>query len=217
LSLLEDHLTNGRFTFDTDEVAWAYRVVADLYRDWSRGRLLEALGLKGGALRLPVIGFNLFLMVNGSVGSDSALRIPDSEVRETDLSAIIGTVIDEFDLALRSTRRRSESFRLKGGWIITETSRQLFDYVAFESGAIWIRNSQSGALVARLATELARNRRTTTDNLSAAYDSMVAAYGRARPALAARGVAHERAEETKATRLNLLAEFEQSHNHPTST
>ena len=209
LELLDDHLKEGRFVFDTDEVAWAYRIVADTYREWGRGRIIEALGLKEGALRLPVVSFNLVLLVNGSIGPEHALPIPESASKEAQLSGILAKLVDAFEKSLRPDARRSEPFRLRGGWIVTETRRHLFDFVDFGSTAIWLRVDRTQDLVRRLAGELRRQRHLSRDDVAAAFDALTAAYADARPALASWGIAHERTPNTRRLRSRLLEHYEQ--------
>jgi hypothetical protein len=210
LHLLDAQLKAGETAFDAQTTAWAYRRVADLYRQWGRDRIIEALGLKEAALRRPVVGFNLLLLVNGSIGRERALPIPADAKHEDELSALLGPVIYAFVEALRPERRRSEAFRLRGGWVVTETRRHLFGLVNFDSTAIWVAENRSDDLVARLAHELARDRRGDDVPVADAFDALERAYARARPALASRGIAHERGPETRRIRDHLLFELQQA-------
>lgn len=195
--------------FANGEVAWAYSTVAQLYQSWSRERVLEALGIKIGALRLPVIAFNLVLLVNGSVGEENALSIPPDEAAERQLSRILGPIIDSFVESLNIKRLKTESFRLRGGWVLSETRRHLFDYVSFTAHAIWILRSAKKPLVQRLGRELAeRNKDRSRHDVEQAFEVLVQAYARARPALASRELVHERSGETRAIRDQLLAQYE---------
>lgn len=207
LHLLEKHRGSEAVRFGLEEVAWAYRTVADLYRTWGRDRLVEALGIKENPLRLSVVGFNLALQINGSVGEAKSFPVPAGESEEEELSGILGPVIDAFVESLRPRRKRKESFRLRGGWILTETSRHLSDSVTFTSKAIWIRPNRQMPLVDRLAREVARDKRRTHLDVEQAFDALLAAYAKARPALAARAIAHERSAQTRAIREQLLASF----------
>ncbi len=210
LHLLDEHRSQELIAFQTDEVAWAYRIVADLYRSWGRDRLLEALGIRESALRIPVIAFNLMLLVNGSIGEASELPIPADKRQEQELSSVLGPVIDAFVDSLRPQRTRSESFRLRGGWVVTETSRHLFDYVTYTTKAIWIGRSRTKQLIDRLARELARDKACEASDVAQAFDALVRAYATARPALASRGLAHERSGETRSLRKLLLASFDKA-------
>lgn len=211
LHLLEKRPEGVPVTFDVHEVAWAYRIVADLYRIWGRDRILEALGIKENQLRLPVIAFNLFLLVNGSIGEDKSLPIPPEEELERELSGVIGPVIDAFVGSLRVQRRATESFRLRGGWILSETSRHLFNFVSFTTKAIWIHRNRTKPLLDRLARELARDKTRGRVDVEQAFEELAKAYSRARPALASRGIAHERSAETRAIRDQLLSSLELAH------
>lgn len=210
LQLLQDHSKQKEVIFTIEEVAWAYEVAADLYRNWGRDRILEALGLTESRLRLPVIAFCITLLVNGTFGQEKALVIPDDERREQQLSDIIGPIIDSFVTPLETTRRRSESFRLRGGWILSETRRHLFRYISYTDDSIWVRQSRATALIDRLSRDLARNPKRVRREVERAIDGLVEEYNRARPALASRGLAHERSSNTRTVRQELLAHFEET-------
>lgn len=207
LHLLEQHWGDDPVAFDIYEVGWAYRTVADLYRVWSRGRLLEAMGITERALRLPVVAFNLFMLINGSVGEENAFPIPVDEDREEELSRIVGPVIDAFVVSLNPERKLGERFRLRSGWVVTETSRHLFGYIGYEKDAIWIVAGRVEMLIGRLSRELARARARTPVDVDVAFGRMVEAYANARPTLASRRVAHERSVATRTVRERLLAGF----------
>lgn len=207
LSLLEDHAQDERVVIQIHEIAWACAVATDLYRSWGRKRLLQALGIQTGALRLPVIAFNLFLAVNRSIGEARAFPVPSSAEAESELSHLVGPVLDAFVDTLKPSRTRTEAFRLRGGWIVTETSRHLNDFVKFTGDAVWILNDRLSPLLRRLARELARDRRRSAAVLEEGFQAMVRAYSIARPRLAARGLAHERTAETSSTKQELLRAF----------
>jgi len=210
LYLLGAHRDSETVVFDLEEVVWAYRTVVALYRAWGRTRLIEALGIKESALRLPVVGFNLALLVNGSVGEAKAFPVPGDETEEQRLSSILGPVIDSFVESLRPRRKRRESFRLRGGWVLTETSRHLSDVVTFTSKAIWIRSNRQRQLVARLARELARDKGRGQSEVDQAFDALLESYARARPALASRSIGHERSAQTRMIKEQLLVSFGQA-------
>jgi hypothetical protein len=210
LHLLAKHGSREAVLFNLEEIAWAYRAVADLYRAWGRFRLIEALGIKESALRLSVVGFNLALLVNGSIGEERAFPVPAEESEEQELSGIIGPIIDAFVEVLRPRRKRRESFRLRGGWVLTETSRHLSAFVSFTSGAIWIRQNRQRPLVDRLGNELARDKGRALSDIAHAFDALLLAYGRARPALSARAVGHERSAQTRIIKERLLVAFGQA-------
>lgn len=210
LFLLDEHRDQEPLLISTEEVAWAFGVTADLYRNWSRARLLDALGHNEGALRLPVIAFNVTILVNGSIGEESALAIPTDETAERELSAVLSPVIDAFVDALHPTRKRRESFRLRGGWTLTETSRHLTAFVCSTGKGVWVRRNCSKQLMTRLARELARDRSRTKAAIDEAFRALVGAYAKARPPLASLGLAHERSTATRETRELLLAEFDKA-------
>jgi hypothetical protein len=210
LHLLEMHRDQDPVAVLTDEVAWAYRIVADLYRTWGRERLLEALGIRESALRLPVVAFALTLLINGSIGKERALSIPLNEELEQELSGVLGPVIDAFVELLRPNRIRSESFRLRGGWTLSETTRHLFEFVAFTTSAIWIRRNRTKPLVERLARELARDKKRGSDDVAKAFEALARSYAHARPALASRGTVNERSAETQALKEQLLSNFKKA-------
>jgi hypothetical protein len=208
LALLESHLTTEHVIVQTEEIAWAYAQVADLYRSWGRHRLLDALGRRERPLRLPVIGFNLFLLVNRSIGEDNAFPLPPAGELEQELSRTVGPIVAAFADALTSARGQSEPFRLRGGWIVTETNRHLSEFVTFSPNALWVIARQIAFLVARLARELVRAKGRTDQQIATALDALLQAYERARPKLASRGIAHERPSDTQRLKAQLLKAFD---------
>jgi hypothetical protein len=189
---------------DLAEIAWANRVVADLYRSWVRGRLRDAAPSQG-SLQLPVVAFALTLLVNGSVGPDRALPIPRSDVQEEQLSRVIGPIVDAFVDALRQQKRR-EAFRLRGGWIVTEATRHLFGAIVRDSDRLWIREEADSELPRVLARALAA-RKYNRPSCAAALDALIGAYRASRAELVSFGLSHERPNRTKRIRDAYLAEM----------
>lgn len=208
LDLLPQPPTRTAVAISTDELAWAYSTVATFYRNVSRDRVLEALGIRTGALRLPVIGFSLFLLVNGSVGERNAFRIPSNPKKEEDLSRLLGPIIEEFVNALATKSKRAEPFRLRGGWVLSETRRHLFHYVDSARDSIWIRHRTVQSLTKKLGNELAvRDKNRRRHDVENAFEALLLAYSKARPGLASRASTHERSSQTRAIRDLLLESF----------
>lgn len=195
--------TNGQIVIALEDIAWANRVVADTYRDWGRKRLLDAIRPRR-AIPIPTIAFALALLINGSVGPHLALPIATEHVREEDLSRILGSVVDAFVRRLRPSRRRSEDFRLRGGWIITESTRNLFGLVKNEKRRIWITEQGATQLPSRLGRELARHRGIDRSAAGAALDLLIDKYHQSRPQLVSFGMAHERPRRTAQIRDEFL-------------
>jgi hypothetical protein len=195
---------DGQIVIALEDIAWANRVVADTYRSWGRKRLLDAIRPRR-AVPIPTIAFALALLINGSVGPDRALPIATEHVKEEELSRLLGTVVDAFVRQLRPKRRQSEDFRLRGGWIITESTRNLFSLVKNERRRIWITEAGAVELPIRLGRELARQRGIDRVTARAAVDRLIDTYHQVRPQLVSFGLAHERPRRTTQIRDEFLA------------
>lgn len=195
---------DGHIVIALEDIAWANRVVADTYRDWGRKRLLDVIRPRR-AVPIPTIAFALALLINGSVGPDRALPIATEHVKEEELSRLFGTVVDAFVRQLRPKRRRSEDFRLRGGWIITESTRNLFGLVKNERRRIWITEAGAVELPLRLGRELARHHGIGRVAAQDAVDRLIDSYHQARPQLVSFGLAYERPRRTTEIRNEFLA------------
>ncbi len=189
--------SGGPVLMDITDIAWANRVVADLYRSWTRERL-RGVASTQVSLQLPVVAFVLTLLVNGSVGRDFALPIPRSEAQDEQLSHVLGPIVDAFVDRLRPQKRR-EPFRLRGGWIVTESTRRLFGVIARESDSLWIREGADAQLPHDLARTLSSRKYNPSDCV-AALDALIVAYQGSRVDLASFGLSHERPSRTKRVR-----------------
>ena len=202
LEVLKRELGNdGDVVIDLTEIAWANRVVADLYRSWTRERLRDVAS-PDAPLQVPVVGFALTMLVNGSVGREHALPIPRSDLQEEQLSRVIGPIVDAFVDAIRRQNRR-EPFRLRGGWIVTETTRHLFGAIDRDGDLLWVREDADERLPRELAAALAK-RKYNRQICESALDALLGAYRAARPELASFGLSHERPSRTNRIRKAFL-------------
>jgi hypothetical protein len=197
LAAIDDHLIRGDapIVLAIDELAWAYRIVAETYRGWSRDRLTEAIQ-PTGLLPVPAIAFVLTLLINGSIGEARGLPIETERIPEREVNALIDPVVNAFVRELRPKRGRSEPFRLRGGWILTEATRKLYDSVRNANRRVWIEEAAAPQIAVRLGRELRRHKDVTQQQLDAGIDSLLKAYRGVRPRLSSYGLGFEEPRRT---------------------
>jgi len=184
-------------------------VLLDRYRDWARHRINQVVGLLGDeALRPPVIGVLLTLLVNRSVGRPRAvLRYAEGPERDAIDEAFRGPV-GRFAQAVDPGQRRSiAKERLISGWTLHEITRRYPTAIAIEEdgpiGRVYIVEGVEEVLLDAVARALARKHvglRTAAE----AFDELVSALRAEGKKLAGYGMLFERPAETSQLRARLL-------------
>jgi hypothetical protein len=201
------HLISDRDLFSYD------RLLARLYRDWSRHRLHSVLDLLAGTtnpLQLPAAGVVIALLVNGSTSEQRALtRFAGGRERELVDEAFFEAV-DAFvrTLVPRPATRGGDP-SLISGWMLYEAGRRLGESIVIEDaragrdGRVWIRDED--AVISMVGRDLARGHRVrpSVDDLERAFDALVAALRQNLPRLAGFGLVHERPANTQQLRTRL--------------
>lgn len=177
------------------------------YREVGVRRLEDAVGLLRGqaeGLRLPSIALLLFLLVNGSTSSATAIRRPSDSDELSRLDHAVAKAISAFADTLSSRARDPSHFSLYSGYAVTEARRRLGQTMGPTPDEIYVDDKHRDAVIERLASELRRSQRSPeTRNVMAAFDNLVSAYREERPTLASLGVTHESRVETARLREQL--------------
>ncbi len=197
------------------------RLLASLYRDWSRHRIDSVVALLAGdskPLQIPAAGVVISMLVNRCTTEERALvRFPPGTPEAAIVDNAFHAAVEAFAGRMASSRRpnrRPQS--LVGGWALYEARRRLGD--AFEvadakagkNGKAWIRPEDVLDVIDRVSQDLARGHRerATPSRLGEAYDALVAAFRRELPTMAAFGMVHERPPETQRLRRLLVERLE---------
>ena len=163
-------------------------------------RLEDAVGLLGGqaeGLRLPSIALLLFLLVNGSTSSATAIRRPSDSDELNRLDHAVAKAISAFADTLSSRARDPSHFSLYSGYAVTEARRRLGQTLGPTPDEIYVDDKHWDAVIERVASELRRSQRSPeTRHVMAAFDNLVSAYREERPTLASLDVTHESRVET---------------------
>jgi hypothetical protein len=198
----------GDQVLSREAVARANGLAAAAYGEWQREWLTQQVA--GGGLRPGTYGFVLFLLLNGSVHPQSALPLPAEGEQERQLAESVAPVMNAFTEAIGGKPMSArEASRLRSNWRVTESRRQLFGRVAREDrgrvAVFWIDDED--ATIDTIAQRLASRPDLSVDSLRAALEATVAAYSKARPALSAMGIAHDRRAHTEHVVRRLIDRF----------
>jgi hypothetical protein len=195
------------------------RLLARLYRDWSRHRLSSVVALLSGEdkpLQIAAAGVVLALLVNRSTSRDRALKQFSSGAPRDVVDNAFFEAVTSFARELAPKRRPTRDPRLISGWMLYEARRRLGDDVlmiegskADSHGSIWIEESREGQVLEVVSRDLARGHRTkvTLETLGVAFDSLVGTFRLQTERLAGYGLAHERSANSKRIRTALLDGF----------
>ncbi|MCY3783314.1 MAG: hypothetical protein OXG79_05970 [Chloroflexi bacterium] len=177
------------------------------YREVGVRRLEDAVGLLEGqaeGLRLPSIALLLFLLVNGSTSSATAIRRPSDSDELNRLDHTVAKAISAFADTLSSRARNPSHFSLYSGYAVTEARRRLGQIMGPTPHEIYVDDNHRDAVIERVASELRRSQRSPeTRHVMTAFDNLVLAYREERPTLASLGVTHESRVETARLREQL--------------
>lgn len=159
-------------------------------REWADKQL-------GGTMSASVLGAACFLLINGSVGPDQALRLPDDDTDDRALARIILPMIATFSERLGGKPLDLDS-GLRSHWVFTQVSRLLPLDVGRDKGTggthLYVRADREQLLLDGLRTRLHRFDPLAVD---AALQRLLADYRTARGALTALGQTHEEPRHTQ--------------------
>lgn len=208
------------YIVDESDLIYYDRLLADLYRTWSRHRIDSVIGLLAGEekpLQVPAAGVVLALLVNRSTGPERSLKLfPAGAARDVVDDAFFKAV-KSFAQTLAPKQRPTRDPKLISGWMLYEARRRLGDDVlVMESsrpdaaGRLWIAESRQDVAIDVVARDLSRGHRSrvTTTLLSAAFDTLVEVFRTETPRLAGFGLAHERPANTARLRNSLINRFQ---------
>lgn len=202
---------------DEGQLAHYDRILAVLYRDWSRHRLNSVIELLRGTtkpLQIPAAAVLVALLVNRCTDESRALtRFGAGPRREIVDKAFFAAVQAFADVVAPDRRGKRTDPRLVSGWMLYEAGRRvgdglvIVDAKAGGAGRVWIQPDAIEQVIDLIARDLQRGHRTTPDPdaIAEAFDRLVTALRSELPALAAFGLVHERPTETRRLRASLLA------------
>lgn len=216
LDLLRDISTDGPI-WVVEEAREAYydRILAHLYRDWSRHRIDSVIALLAGTtkpLQIPAAGVVIALMVNGNDSRSAALiRFAAAGPRELVDDAFF-SIVNSFADILSPGRRGNRNSTLISGWMLYEARRRLGPGVVVEDfhgsrdGRVWVPSEYQRDTIDIIARDLPRGHRlkVTPETFSVAFDSLVEELRRQLPRLAGFGLSHEQPTETRRLRTLLI-------------
>lgn len=184
-------------------------VLLDHYRRWGRHRIRQVVGLLGDeALRPPVIGVLLTLLVNRSIGrSRAVLRYLEGPERDA-IDEAFREPVGRFAQAVDPGQRRSlAKERLISGWTLHEVTRRYPAAVQIEEGEgvsrVYIAEGAESLLLHAVARALARKHVGLT-TAGKAFDDLVESLRNQGPTLAGYGMLFERPRDTARLREELI-------------
>lgn len=189
-------------TGEDDLVLSLVAALANFYgeprRDWMRQTLT------GGDLRPPTLGYVVFLLLNGSVGRDRALRLPRSPDDERRLADAVVPVANAFAKGIGGgplTGR--ELSRLRSNWAVSEAGRQMPGIVRNETLSdsqrlSYVADNKESEAIDRVARSVSERRTFNYGALPEALDATSSAYEDARPLLLTWGMCWSSALHTRA-------------------
>jgi len=215
LDLLTARDLSTAITWTDREIIAAHRVVASVYRTWSRQRLDQVIALRTGhakeVMQAIAVGFVVALLVNRSTAPERALRVVDIDKPDDHVDGAVFAAAEAFAQRISGRNDRSQAqHRLKGGYGVSEARRRLGEMLIRDANGVYVAPSRSDAVVALLAEDLARRTRLTVEGLAYGFDDLVEAYRRSFVRMALKSPSHERAADTRALRAQVLEAFEQA-------
>ncbi len=212
---------DGEVAVISDSLLLRYdRLLASLYRDWSRHRLQSVVDLLAGwtkPLQIPAAGVVIALLVNRCTNEKRALtRFASGSTREVVDRAFFTPVQAFADILAPSQRRNRSNPRLVSGWMLYEARRRLGDGLVVVDarggvdGKVWIQPHAEPHVIEVVTRDLVRGHRArvTADRFAEAFDGLVLSLRRELPRLAGFGLVHERPIETANLRDRLIRSLE---------
>lgn len=194
----------------TDTVTAIAQFYGESLRSWM-GKSVET-----GLVPLPSVGFAIFLLINGSVGTERAMRFPNNQDEEADLASVVMSVASTFSTTVHGPAiKTKERAQLRTSWVVSQAIRHLGRGLTRDTdkrtglASIWIEQDRVPDLLTEIAIAIRARDKTSHTDLAAAYDAAVAEYERGRVILGAWGISHERRRHTQQVRNDLLDAFYQ--------
>lgn len=202
LEVLTGMRTNGSFVITETQALWANSTALIARCGWNREWAAKQLE---GSLSAPALGAACFLLLNGSIGLNRALTLPDDEAEDRSLGGLVLPLISEFSQRLGGKAPTLDT-GLRSHWAFTQVSRLLPLDVGRETKAdgtmLFVRKDREQHLVANLRERLARWDVNATES---ALAGLVTDYRKARGALIAIDQSFEEPRHTQAILAGLLA------------
>jgi hypothetical protein len=185
MDLLEHHSDRSRGSVSDADLVPYDRLLARLYREWSRHRIRSVVDLLGGStkpLQIPCAGVVIALLVNRSTSKARALDRSVSALDKDTLSQVLFGPVQAFADVLAPSRRRNRANRaFLGGWMLSEARRRLGDALVLldtrdgAGRAVWVRAESERSVIDIVSRDLARGHRApcTPDRFAEAYDALV--------------------------------------------
>lgn len=179
----------GRTTIEVSEQVSALQRAVALRAMWQRTWLKKQFE---GTLSAPPLGAALFLLVNGSIGPESALVLPAADADDRDLGRIVLPLIAAFSAAVGG-RVPETDVGVREHWAFSQVSRILGRDVAREPSSagtvMYVRPGRQAPFLDEVASRLAKL--VDVHRRGVAVTGLVEGYRRIRGELAALGQMHE--------------------------
>lgn len=198
------------FAVSDAELAQYDRLLAEMYRDWSRHRILSVVQLLQGTtkpLQIPAAGVVLALLVNRCTSERRALRRYAATAGREVVDRAFFRAVDAFADGLAPARKQGRNQHLISGWMLYEAKRRLGDSLIVQDargrdGRVWIREGAEADVLGMVARDLVRGHRAraTPEQFERAFDALVDALREELPGLAGFGMAHEQPANTERIR-----------------
>lgn len=199
----------GSVVLDEARAADLELVLLEHYRAWTRHRIRQVIGLLGDeALRPPVIGVLLTLLVNRSIGRARAvLRYVEGPERDA-IDEAFREPVGRFANAIDPRQSRSlAKERLISGWTLHEVTRRYPAAIRIEEddglSRVYVVDGSEEVLLDAVARALAR-KHVGLATAGRGFDELVESLRAQGPKLAAYGMLFERPGETARLREELL-------------
>ncbi|WP_166876329.1 hypothetical protein [Salinibacterium sp. ZJ450] len=217
-------LDDPRNDFDVLTTAHALNAASclyDLYREWSRHRIVGVVSLLNGEdkpLQVRAAGVLLAMLVNNNTSPENAVqRYGASHQKLRNLIDLtFFAPVERFAAALVPTSSpKTGGARLISGWSIGEVSRRLGDsFVTTKASrdspsSIYVHPEGTTAAIELIARDLARGhrKRPTVEELAVAFDGLVEQFRRQEGDMARYGLLHENPSTTAAIRNRLVRAY----------
>ena len=194
----------GRAAMLSNSVALFY---GDSLRTWM------AKSIETGLVPLPSVGFAIFLLINGSLGEERAMRFPNQKDEEDALASVIMNVASTFSTTLNGPAiKPKERAQLRTSWVISQAVRHLGRSITRGPdqrtgvATIWIDEDRITPLLEDIARAI-HARKAEPAEVEAAFDAAIDEYDRGRVLLGAWGISYERRRQTQQLRDGLLEAY----------
>jgi hypothetical protein len=194
LEVLHRLQQSGENVIAEDQIIWAQHAALTARGAWGRDWAEKQLD---GNMSPPVLGAACFLLVNGSIGPEHALRLPEDEREDRDLGRLVLPLVASFSETLGGNPPPVDS-GLRSHWVFTQVSRLLPLDVRRERGiggtSLYVRDDREAALLMNLRARLGKFDPTAVD---AAVAQLVNGYRTARGSFIALDQSYEDPRHTQ--------------------